>query len=88
VYSLNQTNDALWLVFEALAKRYPHDGDVRLTADMARWLLRERQRAGLPAPSILEQVMHAVKQELDALLLLEKAVARKWDTEQNADSLR
>ena len=31
---MNQTNDNLWLSFEALAKTYPHDNGVRMTADL------------------------------------------------------
>ena len=50
---MNQTNDALWLSFEALAKTYPHDNGVRMTADLARWLLEERQRLELPVPQSL-----------------------------------
>lgn len=75
---MNQTNDALWLIFEALAKRYPQDGDVRLTADMSRWMLRERRLAGLPVPSVLEKVMDAVTQELDAVLILEEQDLRTY----------
>jgi len=61
---MNQTNDALWLSFEALAKTYPHDHGVRLTADLARWLLEERQRLELPVPSIIDKVVRTVTQEL------------------------
>jgi hypothetical protein len=32
--SMRETNDALWLAFEALAKTYPHDDGVRMTADI------------------------------------------------------
>jgi hypothetical protein len=63
---MKKTNDAIWLAFEALAKRYPHDGGVRLTADLTRWLVQELQRASLPAPPIMQKVMHAVTQEFDA----------------------
>jgi hypothetical protein len=64
--AMNETNDALWLAFEALAKTYPHDGGVRMTAHLARWLLEERQRLQLPAPPIIQKVLHTVTQELDA----------------------
>jgi len=64
--AMNETNDALWLAFEALAKTYPHDSGVRMTADLARWLLEERQRLQLPAPPIIQKVLHTVTQELDA----------------------
>jgi hypothetical protein len=63
---MNETNDALWLAFETLAKTYPHDGGVRMTADLARWLLEERQRLQLPAPPIIQKVLRTVTQELDA----------------------
>ena len=63
---MKETNDALWLAFEALAMRYPHDHGVRMTADLARWLLEERQRLELPAPPIIQKVLSTVTQELDA----------------------
>jgi hypothetical protein len=62
---MNQTNDGLWLSFEALAKTYPHDDGVRMTADLARWLLEERQRVQLPAPPIIDKVVRTVMQERD-----------------------
>jgi hypothetical protein len=58
-----ETSDALWLAFEALAKTYPHDHGVRLTADLARWLLEERQRQRLPAPPILQKVVRTVTRD-------------------------
>ena len=61
---MNQTNDALWLSFEALAKTYPHDNGVRMIADLARWLLQERQRLELPVPSIIDKVVRTVTQEI------------------------
>ena len=61
---MNQTNDALWLSFEALAKTYPHDNGVRMIADLARWLLEERQRLELPVPSIIDKVVRTVTQEI------------------------
>ena len=63
---MNKTNDALWLAFEALGKTYPDDGGVRMTADLARWLLEERQRLQLPVPPIIQKVFRTVTQELDA----------------------
>jgi hypothetical protein len=75
---MNQTNDALWLSFEALAKTYPHDDGVRMTADLARWLLEERQRLKLPTPPIIEKVVRTATQEADvpaARLLHESPVA-------------
>ena len=62
---MNQTNDGLWLSFEALAKTYPHDDGVRMTADLARWLLEERQRLQLPALPIIDKVVRTVTQGLD-----------------------
>jgi hypothetical protein len=61
---MHKTNDALWLAFEALAKTYPHDDGVRMTADLARWLVEERQRQQLPAPTIIQKVVRTVTQEL------------------------
>ncbi len=63
---MNQTDDALWLAFETLAKTYPHDNGVRMTADLARWLLEEGERLKLPAPPVMRKVVLAVTQELDA----------------------
>jgi hypothetical protein len=63
---MNKTNDATWLAFEALAKTYPRDHGVRITADLARWLLEERQRTQLPAPPIMQKVIHSVIPELQA----------------------
>lgn len=57
---MNQTNDAIWLAFQALAKTYPHDNGVRITADLTRWLVEERQRLNLPAPPIIETVVRTV----------------------------
>jgi hypothetical protein len=57
---MTETNDGLWLAFEVLAKTYPHDGGVRMTADLARWLLQEPQRAQLPAPPVIHKVLHTV----------------------------
>ncbi len=62
---VNQTNDGLWLSFEALAKTYPHDDGVRMTADLTRWLLEERERIQLPVPPIIDKVVRAVAQELE-----------------------
>jgi hypothetical protein len=63
---MNATDDALWLAFEALAKTYPHDDGVRMTADLARWLLEEHKRVDLPAPPIMQKVLRTVTQEVDA----------------------
>lgn len=61
---MNKTDDALWLRFEALAKTYPHDNGVRMTADFARWLLEQRWRLQMPAPPIMRKVVPAVTEEL------------------------
>jgi hypothetical protein len=61
---MHETNDALWLAFEALAKTYPHDDGVRMTADLARWVVEERQRQRLPASPIMQKVVRTVAQEL------------------------
>jgi len=63
---MDETNDALWLAFEALAVRYPDDGGVRMTADLARWLLEESQRRQLPVPPSLQKAANAVVQQPDA----------------------
>jgi hypothetical protein len=63
---MNKTDDALWLAFTELAKTYPQDRGVRLTADLARWLLEERQRVRLPVPPIMQKAIRIVTQELDA----------------------
>jgi hypothetical protein len=54
---MNQTPDELWLAFKALAKTYPHDDGVRLTQDLARWLVEERQRLQIPIPPVLQSVV-------------------------------
>jgi hypothetical protein len=61
---MDRTNDALWLAFEALAKTYPHDDGVRMTADLARWLVEEGERRRLSAPPILKSVVRTVTQVL------------------------
>jgi hypothetical protein len=63
--SMTETNDALWLAFEALAKTYPHDHGVRMTADLARWLVEESQRVQLAAPPTMRKVLQILIQQLD-----------------------
>jgi len=63
---MDETNGALWLAFETLAKKYPRDDGVRMTADLARWLVEERRRIQVPTPLILQKVLRIVNQELDA----------------------
>ena len=63
---MDKTNDDLWLAFEALAKTYPHDHGVRMTADLTRWLLEERQRLQLAMPPIIEKVAHTLTAAPDA----------------------
>jgi hypothetical protein len=59
---MTETNDALWSAFEALAKTYPHDHGVRMTADLARWLLEESQRIQMAAPPTMRKVIQAITQ--------------------------
>jgi hypothetical protein len=63
---MTETDDKLWLSFESLAKTYPQDGGVRMTADLARWLLEEHERLKIPTPPVLQKVVRTVAQELDA----------------------
>ena len=64
---MNQTNDDLWYAFETLARTYPHDSGVRMTADLARWLLEERERLHVPAPPVLQRIVRTVTQDLDSV---------------------
>lgn len=61
---MHETDDALWLAFEALAKTYPHDDGVRMTADFAKWIVEERQRQQMPVSAILQKVVRTVTGEL------------------------
>jgi len=61
---MNQTPDELWLSFKALAKTYPHDDGVRITAHLARLLIQERQRLQIPIPAVLQKVVEAVVKEV------------------------
>jgi hypothetical protein len=61
---MNKTDDALWLAFEALAKTYPHDDGVRMTAHLARWLVEERERLQIPVPPVLQKVVQTVSTEV------------------------
>jgi len=54
---MNQTPDELWLAFDALAKTYPHDEGVCLSAHLARWLVEEHQRMESPIPTGLHEVV-------------------------------
>ena len=63
---MDKTNDDLWLAFEALAKTYPHDQGVRMTADLTRWLFEERQRLQLAMPPTIEKVVRTVTNAPDA----------------------
>jgi hypothetical protein len=64
---MNQTPDELWRAFEAAANQYPHDDGVRITADLARWLVTERQLRQIPVPPVLEAVALKVAQSLPPL---------------------
>jgi hypothetical protein len=57
---MNQTRDELWLEFEALAKTYPRDEGVGITAHLVRWLVEERQRLQGPIPAVLRRVAETV----------------------------
>ncbi len=61
---MNKTDDALWVAFEALAKTYPHDDGVRMTAHLARWLVEERERLQIPVPPVLQKVAQTVLTEV------------------------
>lgn len=52
-----QTPEELWLAFDTLARRYPHDQGVKISADLARWLVEEHQRAEVPLPDGLEGIV-------------------------------
>jgi len=56
---LSESPEQLWLAFEALAKRYPHDDGVRLTQDLARWLIAARERLQIPVPPALKNLIAA-----------------------------
>lgn len=60
---MNKTDDALWVAFEALARTYPHDDGVRMTAHLARWLVDERERLQIPVPPVLQKVVQTVLSE-------------------------
>ena len=62
---MNRTSDNLWLAFQDVARTYPHDEGVRLTADLARWLLLERKRHELPVPPMIEKVVLTVAPDLN-----------------------
>lgn len=58
---MNETDGAQWAAFSALAKEHPHDNDVQMTLDLARWLRQELTQAQLPVPSILEEILRTVE---------------------------
>lgn len=64
---MTQTPEELWLAFEALAKTYPHDEGVRLTAHLARRLIEKRQRLQVPIPEVLQRVVQRVMKMVAAL---------------------
>jgi hypothetical protein len=61
---MDQVPNELWLSFKALANMYPRDEGVRITADLARWLVEERQRFRIPIPTVLQKVVEAVTKEV------------------------
>jgi hypothetical protein len=60
---MNQTRDELWFQFEALAKTYPHDEGVGITAHLVRWLVEERHRLQIQIPAKLQRVVDTVAKE-------------------------
>jgi hypothetical protein len=54
---MTESPDELWLAFESLAQRYPQDDGVRLTQDLARWLVGERERLKMPVPPELKKLL-------------------------------
>ena len=64
---MTETNDDLWRAFESLANTYPQDHGLRMTADLARWMLEERQRLQLPPPQLLAQVVQNIADVLVTL---------------------
>jgi hypothetical protein len=44
---MNKVDDKLWHAFKHLAEQYPDDHGVRMTSDLARWLIEEQQRQRL-----------------------------------------
>ena len=58
--TITETNDDLWRAFELLAKTYPQDHGVRMTADLARWMIEERQRLKLSPPPMLAEVVQNI----------------------------
>ena len=61
---MNQTPNELWLSFKALANTHPRDEGVRITAQLARWLVEERQRLQIPIPAVLQKVVEDVVKEV------------------------
>jgi len=57
---INEDSDDLWLAFEALAKTYPHDEGVRLTAHLGRRLVEDHRRLHVRIPAVMEKVVHSV----------------------------
>lgn len=57
---MNQTPDVLWQNFITLAKTYPQDEGVRLTAHLARWMVEERRRLPADIPTVLHHIVQAV----------------------------
>ena len=62
--AMDQTPNELWLSFKALANTYPRDEGVRITAHLARWLVKERQHFQIPIPAVLQKVVEAVMKEV------------------------
>ena len=63
----NEPDNALRRAFEALAMQRPHEGGVRMPEVLAMWMLEEYRRLPQPAPTIIQQVLLAVSQALEAM---------------------
>jgi len=44
---MDKFDDKLWHAFKHLAEQYPDDHGLRMTSDLARWLIEEQQRQRL-----------------------------------------
>ena len=63
---MNKADDGLWQAFEAMARTYPHDNGVRITADLARWLVEQRERLQIPVPPVLQDFVRKMSEEIAA----------------------
>jgi len=56
---MDKVDDKLWHAFKHLAEQYPDDHGVRMTSDLARWLIEEQQRQRLLGQLRSETTMEA-----------------------------